>query len=86
MQEQFCMADWQFQSQGCRLGQLQREVSMEKGVMGLEGIIVAGGKTLRNSAQGRSFRKKRGFPAAPKRTLVESRRDRKNNFFQILLY
>ena len=55
LQEQRGMADWQLQSQGCRLGQLQKEVSVEKCVMCLEGIIVAGGKMLRNSAQGRSF-------------------------------
>lgn len=65
LQEQFCMAAWQLPSQGCRLGQLQKEVSMEKCVMCLEGIIVAGGKMLRNSAQGRSFSQKSGFPSSP---------------------
>lgn len=64
------MADWQLQSQGCRLGQLQEEVSMEKCVMCLEGIIVAGGKMLRNSAQGRSLSKKRGFASHPQGYLL----------------
>lgn len=68
--ERFCMADWQLQSQGCRFGQLQKEVSMEKCVMCLGGIIVAGGKILRNSAQGRSFSKKEWLRRQPPRVLL----------------
>lgn len=74
------MTDWQLQAQGCRLGQLQKEVSMEKCVMYLEGITVAGGRCWEILHRGDHAVTRVASPAAPKGTLVESRRDRRKKF------